>query len=122
MEEGAPEFTPGPGYRTDFIGRLRRLGGPLARESGGIDRIVAPLRRPIDRAWYVRFGKLRELGKLAESVSRTPRAPGGKRVLVLSLRMWTHHAAYESVIAQALRLRGADVSLLTCGGGQPICE
>jgi len=43
-------------------------------------------------------------------------------VLVLSLRMWTHHTAYESVIAQALRLRGVDVALLTCGGGQPICE
>jgi hypothetical protein len=36
--------------------------------------------------------------------------------------MWTHHTAYESVIAQALRLRGAEVAMLTCGGGLPICE
>ena len=43
-------------------------------------------------------------------------------MLVVSLRMWTHHTAYESVIAQALRLRGAEVAFVTCGGGQPICE
>jgi hypothetical protein len=43
-------------------------------------------------------------------------------VLVAMLRAWPNHAAYEAVIAQALRRRGAEVALLTCGGGQPACE
>src|SRR5262249_11215231 len=66
--------------------------------------------------------KLRELGELGKSVERARPAATGKRILVLSLRMWADHVAYESVIAHALRLRGADVTMLTCGGGQPICE
>jgi hypothetical protein len=115
-------ITLGPTYPKNFLGRVMRVGSALARESRPIDRLVSPLRRPIDRAWYVHAGRLRELGRLGASVGNTPRPTGGKRVLVLSLRMWTHHTAYESVIAQALRLRGADVTLLTCGGGQPICE
>ena len=61
--------------------------------------------------------------ELGESVARTPTTRSvGYKVLVVSLRMWTHHAAYESVVAHALRLRGADVAFLTCGGGLPICE
>ena len=44
------------------------------------------------------------------------------RVLVASLRGWSSHNAYEVVIAHALRLRGAEVGLLTCGGGMPACE
>jgi hypothetical protein len=46
----------------------------------------------------------------------------GQRVLIAALRNWTTHTAYESVISQALRLRGAEVALVTCGGGQPLCE
>ena len=42
--------------------------------------------------------------------------------MVASLRAWTTHNVYESVFAQALRLRGAEVALLTCGSGQPQCE
>ena len=59
---------------------------------------------------------------LGGSVLRTTVGAHSPRVVVISLRMWTHHAAYESVIAHALRLRGAGVVLLTRGGGQPICE
>lgn len=44
------------------------------------------------------------------------------RVLVASLRGWSSHNAYELAIAHALRLRGAEVGLLTCGGGMPACE
>jgi len=116
-------FTLGPTYPKTLFGRLLRLGSALARESRPIDRVISPVRRPFDRLWYARSGRLRELGMLGASLARTgPRASSGKRVLVLSLRMWTHHTAYESVIAQALRLRGAEVAFVTCGGGQPICE
>jgi hypothetical protein len=115
-------FTPGPLYPDNLLGRLMRLGSSLARESRPIDHLVSPIRRPLDRVWYLRTGRVRELTKLGESVANAAPPPGGKKVLVLSLRMWTNHTAYESVIAQALRLRGAEVAMLTCGGGQPICE
>jgi hypothetical protein len=42
--------------------------------------------------------------------------------MVASLRAWTTHNVYESVFAHALRLRGAEVALLSCGSGQPQCE
>jgi Capsule polysaccharide biosynthesis protein len=115
-------FTLGPKHPNTILGRLLRVGSAVARESRLIDHIVSPLRRPLDRAYYTAAGRLRELGALGESLRRNPVEVGGKRVLVLSLRMWTQHTAYESVIAQALRLRGAEVALLTCGGGLPICE
>jgi hypothetical protein len=115
-------FTAGPQYPDTFVGRLRQLGSPLARTSRPIDHLLSPLRRPLDRAWYAYTGKLRELRALGTSVSRMSEPANGTRVLVLALRMWMHHAACESVVAQALRLRGADVTMLTCGGGQPICE
>ena len=112
----------GPTYPDNLLGRLRRLGSALAREDRLVDRLVSPIRRPVDRAYYRHSAKLRELDELGESAERLQRAATGKRVLVLSLRMWADHMAYESVIAHALRLRGADVTMLTCGGGQPICE
>ncbi|TXI39857.1 MAG: hypothetical protein E6Q57_20460 [Mycobacterium sp.] len=49
-------------------------------------------------------------------------AGDGPRVLIVSPRDWVAHVQYESVIAHALRLRGADVSFLTCGGGLEICD
>jgi hypothetical protein len=115
-------ITLGPTYPNNLRGRLMRLGSALAREPRRIDRLFAPLRRPLDRAWYRHSGRLHELGQLGESVSRATTTPRGARVLIVSLRMWTQHTAYESIIAQALRLRGAEVVFLTCGGGQPICE
>jgi hypothetical protein len=101
---------------------VMRLGSALAREARPIDRVVAPLRRPLDRAWYRHYGRLRALGELGGSASRIARSSRSTRVLVTSLRMWTHHTVYESVVAQALRLRGADVVFLTCGGGQTMLE
>jgi hypothetical protein len=45
-----------------------------------------------------------------------------RRILVVSLRAWITHCVYESLLAHALRLRGAEVAMLTCAGGQPLCE
>jgi hypothetical protein len=115
-------FTPGPSYPDTFLSRLRRFGNPLDPGYGALDRIASLIRLPLDRAWFVRRGRLRELKRLGESMGPGPLASDAPRVLVLSLRMWTHHVALESVLAQALRLRGADVVMVTCGGGQPICE
>ncbi|MEA2718085.1 MAG: hypothetical protein QOI99_2402 [Actinomycetota bacterium] len=46
----------------------------------------------------------------------------GKKVLILTPRDWAAHVQYEGVIAQALRLRGASVEFLTCGGGLEVCD
>jgi len=89
--------------------------------TAGWERLAARLRRPLGRRVLLRHGHVRELEELGRSCAGAP-SNGGPRVLVAALRNWTTHTAYESVIAQALRLRGAHVGLVTCGGGQPLCE
>jgi hypothetical protein len=84
------------------------------------ERVAARIRRPIGRQILLRDGHVRELERLGRSCRNG--SGGGPRVLVVALRNWTTHTAYESVIAQGLRLRGAKVALVTCGGGQPLCE
>ncbi|MCU0268687.1 MAG: capsular biosynthesis protein [Acidimicrobiales bacterium] len=49
-------------------------------------------------------------------------AASGPRVLFLCPRDWAEHVQYQAMIGQALRLRGADVHFLTCGGGLEICD
>ncbi len=46
----------------------------------------------------------------------------GRRVLFLTPRDWTYHVAVEGVLGSALRLRGASVAFITCGGGLDICD
>lgn len=104
--------------------RLSPLGRMDRHGHGPADAAVARLRLPLDRAYLRRHGFLGELERLAAGTSRRaqPTGEGSPRVLVCALRAWTSHTCWESVLAQALRLRGAEVALLTCGGGQPICE
>jgi len=49
-------------------------------------------------------------------------AADGPRIAFLTPRDWAVHVQWEAVIAQALRLRGADVRFITCGGGLEICD
>lgn len=100
--------------------RLSTVGGPFPRSTNALDRVAARLRRPLDRAVFARAGRLADLRKLSAEVAPAP--PSGRRVLILSLRAWPNHTAYEGVIAHALRMRGAEVALVTCGGGMPVCE
>ena len=46
----------------------------------------------------------------------------GPRVAILTPRDWAPHVQWEGMIAQALRVRGADVHFITCGGGLEICD
>jgi hypothetical protein len=102
---------------------LSPVGNMHARgDTGVLDQAAALLRRRPDRRFLRRAGRLEELGTLSRDVDAVAPLASGARVLVLSLRYMPDHVAYEQVIAQALRLRGADVRLLTCGGGMPICE
>jgi hypothetical protein len=72
---------------------------------------------------------LRELGRAPDQQRaralgrRMPVCSGGSpRVLVLSPRSWAAHLHWEAVMGHALRLRGADVRFLTCGGGLEVCD
>jgi hypothetical protein len=47
---------------------------------------------------------------------------GATRVLFLTPRDWAAHVQWEGMIAQALRLRGAEVRFVTCGGHLEICD
>lgn len=47
---------------------------------------------------------------------------GGSRVAILTPRDWAAHVQWEAMIAQGLRVRGADVSFITCGGALEICD
>jgi hypothetical protein len=50
-------------------------------------------------------------------------AAAAPRVLVFSLRGgWPPHVAWDAVIAEGLRVRGARVHVFNCGGRMPICE
>jgi hypothetical protein len=102
-----------------------RIGSP--GRGGPVSRAFARVRRPLGRILLRRegmLGRLRSLGRssLALEEPRAPASSAPPRILIASLRAWTTHNAYESVLAQALRLRGAEVALLTCGSGQPLCE
>lgn len=110
-----------------FGNQLRQLGSKDKLRPGPLDRAAGRLRRPLDRAYERRATALESLARLSAdvraSVDASPANGGsGPRVLVASLRGWSSHNVYETVIAHALRLRGADVALLTCGGGMPACE
>jgi hypothetical protein len=108
--------------------RLRGLGGKGNLQTGALDRVLARVRRPLDRRFERHAGALDGMAALSADVGATIAADPelvrgtGPRVLVVSLRGWSAHDAYEMVIAHALRLRGAQVALLTCGGGLPVCE
>lgn len=46
----------------------------------------------------------------------------GRRVVVATPRDWAAHVEWETVIAEALRVRGASVSFITCGGELEVCD
>jgi hypothetical protein len=103
--------------------RLSPLGNMHARgEAGAVDRAAALVRRPADRMFLARAQQLSALRALGASVETSAPPESGVAALVLGLRYMPDHLAYESVIAQALRMRGVEVAMLNCGGGMPICE
>jgi hypothetical protein len=115
--------------------RFREVGGKSNLHTDALDRMLARARRPLDRSFERRAvaldglaalsadvgARLAELAPAAGSDPRSPAADPSPRVLFLSLRGATQ-SAYELVLAHALQLRGAQVALLTCGGGMPACE
>jgi hypothetical protein len=111
-----------------FAGRFRELGSKGNLQTDPLDHVLARVRRPLDRAFERKALALDDLARLSADVGSTLAArhdaagAARPRILAASLRGWSSHNAHEIVIAQALRLRGAEVALLTCGGGMPACE
>lgn len=101
-----------------MLNALRRVGRLSNHDSGRLDRIAAKLRLPLDRIYNERI--LPDIRRLSASVENAN--VDGPRVLIASLRVWQSHAIVETMIGNALRERGAHISILTCGGGLPICE
>jgi hypothetical protein len=60
--------------------------------------------------------------RLAAAAGSGPPHAHGRRVAILTPRSWAVHVQWETTIAQALRLRGADVRFITCGGELEICD
>ena len=61
--------------------------------------------------------------RLAAQAERLPApADDAPRVAFVTPRDWAVHVQWEGVLAQALRVRGARVSFLTCGGGLEVCD
>lgn len=85
-------------------------------------RLSSLLRAPLARRRIRGRGRFAEMRRLARSVDARLPAETGPRVLVVQLKEGAVLAGYSAVFAQALRLRGATVAVLTCGGGQPITE
>jgi hypothetical protein len=93
-----------------------------------------PLPKPGRAQEYARKGVellLRQLGvapeqrqsrQLRDQAQAAIAFPDGRKVLILTPRDWAVHVQIEGMIAQALRLRGASVEFLTCGGGLEICD
>lgn len=57
-----------------------------------------------------------------QAASMGTAAANGPVVAFLTPRDWAAHVQWEGMIAQALRLRGANVRFITCGGGLEICD
>jgi len=114
------------GFSAAIRARLSRHGHLANPETGWFDRAAARLRLPFDRLYLERSSNQAGLAALADSVSnrhsKSAFARARPKIAVCALRGIQDHNAYEVVIAQALRLRGADVTLITCGGGLPACE
>lgn len=64
----------------------------------------------------------RQARRLRESVRGDALSSVAPHVLFLTPRSWASHVQWEAVIGQKLKLRGANVSFLTCGGGLEICD
>src|SRR5450755_2274002 len=72
--------------------------------------------------WVAQAPEQRRARVLAAALDERPtEAPAG-RVLFVTPRDWAAHVQWEAMLGHALRLRGAEVEYLTCGGDLEICD
>jgi len=66
--------------------------------------------------------EFRTARRLRAQVKPSVPSADAPEVVFFTPRSWASHVQWEGVIAQALRLRGASVSFLGCGGGLEVCD
>jgi hypothetical protein len=66
--------------------------------------------------------EMRTARKLHAQAAELVADPDAPQIVFFTPRSWASHVQWEGVIAQALRLRGASVSFLGCGGGLEVCD
>jgi len=106
---------------TSFLSKLRKR-----------KRLLEPFRTLHYRLWQISGisgirGIRPEVRQLLDIARRSPAegfatAPGGPKILFFTFRSWNTHTVADVLTAHALRLRGADVRVFTCGGRLPVCD
>ncbi len=96
----------------------RTVDRPALRRAAGTARTALRLlSRPLGTSHEAsEIRQIRALG--AAACVRDP----ARKVLVLTLRAWTTHVAYELLLGHELQRRGAECRYVVCGGGLPTCE
>ena len=132
------EIEPGPPPRIssgrESVAAVRILGGRARELFDWVDertvelpalrRAVATVRTAL-RIVSTPFASEHEPSEIRQARALGPAARPGttaSKVLVLTLRAWTTHVAYELLLGHELQRRGADCRFVVCGGGLPICE
>jgi Capsule polysaccharide biosynthesis protein len=86
-------------------------------------RVLRKVMRWCVARFFPRAVKHPELEQARAVMADAPGQPtNGTKVLFMTFRQWAPNVAWETTIAQALRLRGARCAFFFCGGGLPICE
>ena len=100
---------------------LRKVGRLSNYGRGPLDALAARIRLPLDRR-YNEGRVIPDVRKLSEPVPDEG-AGSGPHVMIVTLRVWQNHALTEVMLGNALEGPRRDASsILTCGGGLPICE
>lgn len=79
------------------------------------------VRRPLGLMRIRRAGQLRALKALGRAATPKERVAGSPKIAVVELIGSPLAGACASALAHAMRLRGCEVMMYTCGGGQPLC-
>jgi hypothetical protein len=108
---------------------MHHLEDFLSRGVAGRLLALAKSSRPATRAAWAALRLYQDVTGAAPNEHRqlremepAPPAGDGPRVLIFSLRGWTAHLAWETTVARALHVRGADTLTVLCDRVLPACE
>lgn len=108
------------GYLAEHLEAHPRLRKNFAKSYILLRRYLSPLGIRIPRHTPAGLRKLRKL--LSGYDQSRIRSADGPRVLVFSPRGWATSLLIDTLLAQSLKLRGADVLMWNCGKTMPICH
>lgn len=129
-----PGLPPGISSGRESVAAVRILGGRARELFDWVDertvelpalrRAAATVRTAL-RIVSTPFASAHEPSEIRQAralgPATRPSAPTSK-VLVMTLRAWTTHVAFELLVGHELQRRGADCRFVVCGGGLPVCE